>query len=351
MPAIGQTRSAGSPVPLFNIRDFGAVGDARTIDSAAINRAVDRCSAAGGGIVYVPAGTYLCGTIVLKSNVTLYLEAAATILGSSDINDYTIKTRNSALKNHDENPTHLIFAQDAENVSVAGTGLIDGQGPAFWVPSDRKALAPEDAWRNAAAFVNKPLPRPSPLLEFYNCKNLRIEDIRIQNAPGWTLRPICCDKVFIRGIIIKNPVVGPNTDGIDVTCSRNVFISDCLIDTGDDCICLKSEDPYQTGKFEISKNIVISNCVLTTCCNGFKFGTGTHGGFENITFTNSVIFNDDVSPAARVISGIEVAVVDGGYIDGVVISNIRMHALARLFLFAVATVSPQPMEILEPFAG
>src|SRR5262245_1055240 len=98
-------------------------------------------------------------------------------------------------------------------------------------------------------------------------------------------------------IAIRNPVIGPNTDGIDPTGCRNDFIPSCLIDTGDDAICLKSENPYG-AEVRVSKNITISNCVLTCCCNGLKFGTATRGGFENVTFTNSVIFNERVDPKA-----------------------------------------------------
>ena len=316
---------AGS-LPLFLPQSYGATGDGLTLDSPAINRAVDACTAAGGGIVYLQPGTYLSGTVMLKSNVTLYIEAGATLLGSKTLSDYTGNTGHP--DGSDTSSRHLIFARDAENVTLAGTGLIDGQGASYWIINmQRKQLPPEEAWRDVAAYIHKALPRPSPMLEFHNCKNLRIEDVRIENAPGWTLRPIHCDNVFIRGISIKNDVTGSNTDGIDLTCSQNCFISDCSIDTGDDAICLKSEDPYNNnaGPIRVSKNITITNCVLTTCCNGFKVGTATRGGYENITFTNSVIYNNDVNYKARVIAGIDIAIVDGGYIDGVVISNIRMQ--------------------------
>jgi hypothetical protein len=161
------------------------------------------------------------------------------------------------------------------------------------------------------------------MVEFFNCSNLRIEDVTLANSSGWTLRPVECETVSIRGIKIRNPVIGPNTDGIDPTCCRNVFIADCDIATGDDAICLKSEAPY--GKMGLTKNVTITNCVLTCCCNGLKFGTATRGGFENVTFSNSVIYNDDVPWNARVISGLAIEMVDGGWVEGVTISNIRMH--------------------------
>jgi polygalacturonase len=307
---------------VFDPRSFGAKGDGKTLDTAAINRAIDACHAAGGGIVYLSPGAYLSGTVVLKSNVTLYLEAQATLLGSKDLADYAHMPGPSELG--DANQKHLVFARGAENVGIAGPGRIDGQGAAFWVPSGRVVPPPEDSWRDVATYDWKPLDRPSPLVEIVECRNVRIEDVRIENASGWTLRPINCDDVWIRGITIKNPIIGPNTDGIDPTGCQNLFISDCRIETGDDCICLKSENPYGSA-VRVTKNVVITNCVLTCCCNGLKFGTATKGGFENVTFTNSVIFNERVDPKARVISGIAIEMVDGGWVEGVAISNIRMQ--------------------------
>jgi len=312
----------GSGLRIFDVKEYGAIGNGNVLDTASINRAIDDCHARGGGVAYVPPGIYLSGTVILKSNVTLYLEAGATLLGSKNIRDYALQAGPSLLG--DANQKHLVFARDAENIGLAGPGRIDGQGSSFWVPSGRVVPPSAESWQDVATYDWKPLDRPSPLLEFYNCKNLRIEEVHIENAAGWTLRPVHCDNVFIRGITIRNPVIGPNTDGIDPTGCQNVFISDCLIATGDDAICLKSESPYG-GEVRVSKNITISNCVLTGCCNGLKFGTATFGGFENVVFTNSVIFNEDVDPKERIIAGIALEMVDGGSLEGVVISNIRMQ--------------------------
>lgn len=308
----------------FDVRAMGAAGDGKAKDTAAIQRAIDACAQSGGGIVYVAPGTYLSGTLVLKSNVDFHLESGATILGSKDLADYTPLANESGPKlKGDANAKHLIFARDAENVSITGNGHINGQGPSFWVPSGRKTPPPEDGWKDVATYDWKPLDRASPMVEIFNCKNVRVEDVTFENASGWTFRPIECDTVVIRGLKIRNPVIGPNTDGIDLTCCRNVSISDCDIATGDDAICLKSENPY--GVMGLSRNITINNCVLTCCCNGLKFGTATHGGYENITFSNCVIQNDDVPLNARVIAGIAIETVDGGWVDGVVISNVSMQ--------------------------
>ena len=143
------------------------------------------------------------------------------------------------------------------------------------------------------------------------------------NPAGWTLRSVACNSVFITGIRVRNPIYAPNADGIDVSCSQNVLISGCDIAAGDDAMCLKSENPY--GEVLPTRNVVVSDCLLTTSSNGFEIGTATNGRFENISFSNSVIYNGDVPLNERVIAGIALEVVDGGSLDGVTISNIRMQ--------------------------
>jgi polygalacturonase len=256
--------------------------------------------------------------------VTLSLEAGSTLLGGTSINDYNPDPGSPTYPG--TNPRHLIFAQDADDVTLTGPGCIDGQGPTFWEPSGRAPLPPEEEWADVAShdMAVKKGGRPSPMLEFVNCRRLKLDGIRIQNAPGWTLRTVNCDHVDIHGLTIKNPTNGPNTDGIDMNGCQNVLISNCLVDTWDDAICIKSENAYGSEP-RLNKNIVVTNCTLTTCCNGFKLGTGSEGGFENITFSNSTVRNDAVSFRERVISGIALEVVDGGWIDGVIVSGIQME--------------------------
>jgi polygalacturonase len=136
------------------------------------------------------------------------------------------------------------------------------------------------------------------------------------------MRPIACESVSITGIRVRNPVYSPNTNGMDITSCKNVFISDCDIEAGDDAICIKSENPY--GAMLPTQNIVVTNCTLTTNSNGFKIGTATNGPIENITFSNSVIYNSNVPYNYRVIAGIAIEMVDGGSIDGISVSNISM---------------------------
>ena len=304
----------------FNVLEFGAKPDGKTMNTGALQAAIDAAAKAGGGVVYMPPGRFLTGGIVLKSWVTLYLEAGAVLLGSLDQKDY--KGQGGGPKNHDAPGSHLVYAYKAEAITIAGRGTIDGQGPLFWQPLG-KPPKPEDKLYSEAK-SNDLVPkgwRPSPLVNLEGCSNVRIEGITIKDAPGWTLRPVGCESVVIHGIRLRN-AWGANTDGIDVSGCRNVMISDCDINTGDDAICLKSEGV--DGKTELCGNVTVTNCVITTSCNGYKIGTETHGAYENLVFSNSVIYSGDGPVNERVISGIGLNMVDGSTVDGVVISNIRM---------------------------
>ena len=183
------------------------------MSSKAIQRAIDDVFRAGGGTVNVPPGIFLTGRIELKSGVTLNLEAGCTLLGSKSINDYDTTPGIAG------NSRHLISAMNAEDVVLSGPGRIDGQGSAFWEPSGNAALSQDRSRADVAShdLAVRKGGRPSPMLEFVNCTRLKIQDVQIENAPGWTLRIVNCDNVDIHGIDIKNPVNGPNTDGIDIT--------------------------------------------------------------------------------------------------------------------------------------
>jgi hypothetical protein len=170
---------------------------------------------------------------------------------------------------------------------------------------------------------------------------LRVEDLRIENSPAWTMSIINCDDVRIQGVSIRNPIYGRNTDGLDMDGCQNVLISNCTIETGDDAICFKSEDPTGEGP-RLARNISVTNCILTTCCNAFKIGTGTFGGFENITFSNSTIYSNPGPFENRVISGIALEVVDGGWVEGVFVSGIRMQRTRTPIFIRLGRRSRQP---------
>jgi polygalacturonase len=327
----GAAAYSGFTQKFVDPRDTGALGDGHTLNTTALQKAIDQAAAAGGGTVVIPPGDFLTGGLVLRSRVTLHLEAGAILRGSQRVEDY--EYRPGPPVDGDANGRHLLFALDAEDIAITGHGTIDGGGSAFWHRKGRPTPRPEDLWADVIAWDYEPATqrRPSPMIELARCRNVRIEGVTLTNAPGWTLRPVACETVLIRGIRVRNPIYAPNTDGMDITACRNVFVSDCDIATGDDAICIKSENPY--GELLPTKNITVTNCVLSTCCNGFKVGTSIHGRVENIVFSNSVIYNESTTPLnERATSGIALEVVDGGSMSGVLISNIQMEN-ARTPLF------------------
>jgi hypothetical protein len=287
---------------IFNLRDFGACADGKTNDAAAIQKAVDACHKAGGGTVFIPPGDYLTGTIDLRTNVTLYLEAGATLWGSKDRKDYRLP--------------FLIYAEDASNVAIRGRGTIDGNGTSFFLRLGEKQKARD--WR------------PSRMLRFNRCENILLEDIQLRNSPAWTVHPVDCERITIRGISILNGVYeedGPNTDGINPDGCSRVRISDSYIQTGDDSICLKISDG--PGEKKVCRDITVTNCVLLSMENALKIGTQTCGEFRNITFSNCAIRDAGC--------GVAVRMCDGGLIDGLVVNNISMtlpHDGVPIFLWS-----------------
>jgi polygalacturonase len=282
---------------VFNVKDFGAVADGRTNDAAAIEKAIDACAKAGGGVVLLPAGNFLSGTIVLRSNITLRISPGATLWGSRRMEDYS--------------PPHLIYAKGAENIAVDGGGRINGNGDAFWRD------------RSDHPYFLGLRPRPSPMIEIVECREVRIQDISIRETPGWGIHPSHSDGVVIRGVSLISHLRGPNTDGIDVGSSRNVRIADCYIEGGDDAIVIKTL--VRPGlPLRPSENITVTNCVMTSTSNCFKLGTESTAGFKNIAITNCVMFK--LPHAFRApISGIAIESVDGGTLDGLVASNLTMR--------------------------
>ena len=289
----------------LNVKDYGAAGDGVVMDGPAIQKAIDHC-ARSGGTVYLPPGIYLSGSLELKSNVTLHISAGATLLGSADIADYREylpdePSYNDAFLRHS-----LLYAENAENISVTGRGVIDGQGGKFVVKTKKKP----DRYKN----------RPY-VIRFVKCRNVLVENIRLQNSAMWMQQYFVCQDVVIRGINVYNHC-NKNNDMIDIDGCKNVVISDCIGDTDDDALTIKSTSGH------ISENITVTNCVLSSHCNAIKLGTESHGGFKNIVISNIV-----VKPSAHPtkiyghlqgISGITLGLVDGGILEGVQISNIRI---------------------------
>lgn len=236
----------------INILATGAVADGKTINTLAIQKAIDSCHGTGGGKVTVPNGVFITGQIMLLSNVELHLAAGAVLKGSTNMKDYPNGS--------------FIMAKGGNDCQITGTGTIDGSGEAFY----------------DANF--QPLQRPQPFILFDSCRFIKLRDFKIVNAPSHGFRIFNSAEVVVDGIYMNFAERSPNTDGIDIVDTRNVYISNCTLITGDDAICLKSH----RSKVE---NVTVTNCFIQSDDGGIKLGTGSADTIQHCTFSNIVIRN------------------------------------------------------------
>ncbi len=308
----------------FYITDFGAVGDGSTLNTRAIQAAIDSCARSGGGRVWFPAGTFLSGTLYLKDNVTLYLDIGATLLASVNIEDYPLNVCDAPSYSDSYVARALIWGENLANVGIIGRGKIDGQGAKFRdkkpTPEEWKELVSffkdTTRYRPQARYINRPY-----IIRLISCRNILVEGITMINSPMWMQQYLNCDLLTIKNITVNNHGAH-NNDMMDIDGCRNVIISGCHGDTDDDGITIKSTGPWPT------ENVVISNCLISSFCNAIKMGTESSGGFRNITISNCVIrpstAPDKIYGRAEGLAGIALEIVDGGTLDGVAIYNISI---------------------------
>ncbi|MCG8571619.1 MAG: glycosyl hydrolase family 28 protein [Spirochaetes bacterium] len=287
---------------IYNITEFGAKGDNHTINSLAIQKAIDTAYQNGGGVVQIPPGKYITGTIFLKDHIVLDIQKGATLIASTHLSDYV---RMSMGHNKDRQPYHLMVLNQVKDVSIRGGGVIQGRGKEFWYPKKGPQANPGNyKWYKSREA------RISPLVEIIDSKNISLSDFTLTQSPGWTLHIHCCNSVFIRGIRILNNLFGPNTDGIDINGCRDVIISDCQIRTGDDAIVVKTTPDSRT-----SERITITNCILQTNCVALKLGaTESYHDMRQITISNCIIHKSN--------RGIGFYSLNGGIFEDITISNI-----------------------------
>lgn len=294
-----------------NVRAFGAKGNGKSIDSKAIQRAIDACTASGGGTVTVPAGTYLSATIMLKDNVTLHLEEGATILGVTDYKAYSNPdpfTEGLGI----EVGRALLVAVDANNIGLTGKGVIDGQGSALKARHIAEDNRPEkDRWGL----------RPF-LFRVVRCNGVKVKDVTLKYAGAWTSHYFQCRNLTIEGVKILSKGVAHN-DGIDIDGCRDVSISNCDIESGDDALCFKTT----SSKMSCS-NIKVSNMRLKSNQAGIKIGTESMAAFEDIKISDCYIYDTRNG-------GIKLFSVDGAHlrnieISDIVMDNVRTPMLMRL---------------------
>ncbi|MCB0198801.1 MAG: glycoside hydrolase family 28 protein [Anaerolineae bacterium] len=288
---------------VYNVRDYGATGDGRTIDTRSIQACIDACASSGGGTVWVPSGVYLSGSLFLHSFITLHLDAGARLMGSADPAHYPIiHSRWEGVDRDTHAP--LLGGSGLEHIAVTGRGIVDGQGEPWW-----------NRYRDGN--LNHPRPR---LISFQDCQNVRIEGITACNSPSWTITPLRCENVTIDGVTINNPHDSPNTDGINPDSCRNVRIANCHIDVGDDCVTIKS-GTEATGRSNLQpcENVTITNCTMLHGHGGVVIGSEMSGSVRNVVISNCVFDGTDRGIRFKSRRG------RGGVVEDVRVSNIVMR--------------------------
>lgn len=321
-------------VPKFRNKDFvitsyGAIQNDKQSCSAALKKAIEACSKNGGGRVVVPEGNWLTGPVHLKSNVNLHISENAVLKFSDVFEDYlpVVFTRYEGFECYNYSP--LIYAIDCQNIAVTGKGKLDGNGQNWWPWKKRSQeiqqlydmvlnnVPPE---RRVFGKVENAM-RPS-FIQFVNCSQILFEDFTISSGPFWTIHPVYCDNIIARRVNVSTR--GPNNDGFDIESTTNVLIEDCLFDTGDDCVVLKSglnEDGWRVNK--PTENIVVRNIYTKAGHGGVVFGSEVSGGIRNVYVHDCYFDGTLIGIRMKSMRG------RGGYVENVWVKNIGMKNIAQ----------------------
>ncbi len=294
---------------VFDITQFGAIPDAKTLNTQAIQRAIDTCATLGGGRVVIPNGTFLSGSFKLKSGVELHITEGGILLGSTQHKDYSMDIPQAWYG--------FILAYNQHDISITGKGIIDEQGQAL--SKDVIRLWLEGAFPDAIKYdeklreKNRPNERFRPqIIIFQDCKTVKIGGITLKNSACWVQTYINCSDLSIKNVKVESMAYW-NNDGIDIVDCRNVHILDCNVNAADDAICLKSFD--KNGGCE---NVLIENCTMRSSASALKLGTSSYGGFRKITARNLTVFD-------TYRSAIALECVDGGVLKDINISHVKVR--------------------------
>ncbi len=327
----------------YLVTKFGAVGDGKTLNTEAFKKAIEECAKKGGGRVVVPKGEWLTGAIHLKSNVNFHVQKDATIKFSTNPSDYLplVHTRWEGMELMHISP--LIYAYEQTNIGITGSGTLDGQGKAFfWKwhgnpkyggdPSkisqrpDRDKLykmMDENVPLEERIFGENSYLRPQ-FIQPYKCKNVLIEGVKIIDSPMWEVHPVLCENVIVRKLTIISH--GPNNDGCDPESCKDVLIEDCLFDTGDDCIAIKSGRNNDGRRINVpSENIIVRNCFMKDGHGGITVGSEISGGFRNLFAENNRLDSPDLWTALRVKNNAS----RGGKIENLYFRNTTIGQVSR----------------------
>lgn len=333
----------------FTIMDYGAVADGKTDNTQAIKDAISACVEAGGGKVIIPSGKFLTGPIHLKSNVNLHLEKGAEVLFTKDKQAYLPVVRTSYEGVELMNYSPLIYAYQQNNIAVTGSGTFNGQADNEnwwpWCGAERYGHKKGDPHQRDS--INLPRLRKmnenaTPVeerifgeghhlrptfFEPFDCENVLIQGVTFTNAPFWVMHPIKCNNVTVDGVTVSSH--GPNNDGCDPEYSRNVHITNCVFDTGDDCIAIKSGRNDEGRRVNIpSENIVVENCIMKDGHGGVVMGSEISAGVRNVYVRNCKMDSPNLDRAIR----IKTNTLRGGFVENVFVKNIEVGQVKEAFL-------------------
>jgi hypothetical protein len=306
------------PISIFNVKHYGATGLKADDARPAIQKAIDACGTAGGGIVYVPPGEYTSGTLYLRSHVRLHLEAGATLYASQDPKDFNADPIASKAA--------LIFGEGLEDITIEGRGTVNGQAEYDWRPDDIQDVFLHRAKSYMQAHgksIQRPFPKGYPertvfphLVWLGKSTNIRITGLSFIYSPSWTMTLYACERLNVDGVFIHTKVgEAVWADGIDMDGCKDVSISNSTIRTGDDCIIFISTENW--GPALPCEDITVTNCRLSSSANAIKFSEGNIKGVHRVTIDNCVITDDS--------SGFAFLSADGGDVSDVIISNLTLN--------------------------
>lgn len=356
-----------------NLKDFGAVGDGRTLCTDAFAKAVDALSAKGGGRLVVPRGVWHTGPIVLKSNINLYLEKGAVILFAADETLYPlIKTSFEGLDTRRcQSP---LSANGAENIAITGQGVIDGNGQ-YWRPL-KKAKVTEAQWKkfteSGGVLKNKNLWLPSEgyakgdaiadmnvpqglnseadwnsvkrflrpvMVSLVSCRNVLLQGVIFQNSPAWNIHPLMCENIILDDVLVRNPAYAQNGDALDLESCKNALIVNSRFDAGDDGICIKSgKDADGRRRGRPCENVVVDGCTVFAGHGGFVVGSEMSGGVRNILVENCQFLGTDVGLRFKSTRG-RGGIVENIFIDGISMNDIKTDAITFNMYYGGKSVS------------